>query len=105
MASNGWGLWNARPSKKYGAAERTSVRDIFVSFDERIAYTTLMTTLTGFTRSASLVAARMAGISLFGDSTNEELEQSIAEDVLAVCWADLGRRRANSACIVDRSAT
>ncbi len=41
----------------------TSVRDIFLSFEKRIAYTTLMTTLDRLFKKGLLSRPRMAGLS------------------------------------------
>jgi predicted transcriptional regulator len=61
----------------------TSVRDIFVSFEKRIAYTTLMTTLDRLYKK-SLLSRRKAGRAFLYSAmvTSEEFEQRIAEDVI-----------------------
>jgi len=61
----------------------TSVRDLFVSFEKRIAYTTLMTTLDRLYKKR-LLSRRKDGRAFIYSAmvTNEELEQSIAEDVI-----------------------
>ena len=59
------------------------MRDLFVSFDKRIAYTTLMTTLDRLYKKR-LLSRRKDGRAFLYSAivTNEELEQSIAEDVI-----------------------
>jgi predicted transcriptional regulator len=61
----------------------TSVRDIFVVFDERIAYTTLMTTLDRLYKK-HLLSRRKDGRAFLYTAvvTREELEQGIREDVI-----------------------
>jgi len=59
------------------------VRDIFVSFDKRIAYTTLMTTLDRLYKKRLLSRRKDGRAFLYSAMvSNEELEQSIAEDVI-----------------------
>ena len=61
-----------------------SVRDIFISFEERIAYTTLMTTLDRLYKK-HLLSRRKDGRAFYYSAlvTSEELEQRIAEDVIS----------------------
>jgi len=81
----------------------TSVRDMFVSFEKRIAYTTLMTTLDRLYKKGLLSRRKDGRAFLYSAMvTSEELELRIAEDVID------GLLRQNSAgaepilaCIVD----
>lgn len=61
----------------------TSVREIFLSFEKRIAYTTLMTTLDRLYKKR-LLSRRKDGRAFLYSAivTSEELEQSIAEDIV-----------------------
>jgi predicted transcriptional regulator len=83
--------------------EEISVRDVFVSFDQRVAYTTLMTTLDRLYKKGLLSRRKSGRAFLYSPSlTREEFEQGIAEDVID----GLLGRGAHSvepvlACIVD----
>ncbi len=61
----------------------TSVRDVFIAFEERVAYTTLMTTLDRLFKKG-LLGRRKAGRAFLYSPlvTREELEQGIREDVI-----------------------
>lgn len=60
-----------------------SVRDIYVAFDERIAYTTLMTTLDRLFRKQILDRRKDGRAFLYSPSvTHEEFEHGIREDVI-----------------------
>ena len=81
----------------------TSVRDLFVSFEKRIAYTTLMTTLDRLYKKR-LLSRRKDGRAFIYSAmvTNEELEQSIAEDVInGLLGQDTEGVEPILACIVD----
>ncbi len=79
------------------------MRDMFVSFEKRIAYTTLMTTLDRLYKKGLLSRRKDGRAFLYSAMvTSEELELRIAEDVID------GLLRQNSAgaepilaCIVD----
>ncbi len=79
------------------------MRDIFVSFEERVAYTTLMTTLDRLYKKG-LLSRRKDGRAFLYSAlvTSEEFEQRIAEDVIDGL---LGRNSEGVepilACIVD----
>jgi predicted transcriptional regulator len=63
--------------------EEISVRDIFVSFNERVAYTTLMTTLDRLYKKGLLSRRKSGRAFLYSPRlTREEFEQGIAEDVI-----------------------
>lgn len=63
--------------------DEISVRDVFVSFDERIAYTTLMTTLDRLYKKGLLSRRKSGRAFLYSPRvTREEFEQGIAEDVI-----------------------
>jgi len=81
----------------------TSVRDVFVSFDNRIAYTTVMTTLDRLYKKGLLGRRKIGRAFLYSALvTSEEFEQRIAEDVIDGL---LGRTSEGVepilACIVD----
>jgi predicted transcriptional regulator len=61
----------------------TSVRDVFIAFDERVAYTTLMTTLDRLYKK-QLLARRKDGRAFVYSAlvTSDELEQGIRQDVI-----------------------
>jgi len=61
----------------------TSVRDVFMAFDEKVAYTTLMTTLDRLYKKR-LLSRRKGGRAFWYSPlvTREELEQGIREDVI-----------------------
>jgi len=81
----------------------TSVRDIFTAFDQRIAYTTVMTTLDRLYKKR-LLSRRKDGRAFLYSAlvTREEFERGITEDVIDGL---LGRDSAGVepvlACIVD----
>ena len=63
--------------------EEISVRDVFVSFEERIAYTTLMTTLDRLYKKGLLARRKSGRAFLYSPRvTREEFEQGITEDVI-----------------------
>lgn len=63
--------------------EEISVRDVFVSFNQRVAYTTLMTTLDRLYKKGLLSRRKSGRAFLYSPTlTREEFEQGIAEDVI-----------------------
>lgn len=61
----------------------TSVRDVFIAFEERVAYTTLMTTLDRLFKKGLLGRRKDGRAFLYSPLvTREELEQGIREDVI-----------------------
>jgi predicted transcriptional regulator len=63
--------------------DETSVRDVFIAFDERVAYTTLMTTLDRLYKKRLLSRRKGGRAFLYSPLvTREELEQGIREDVI-----------------------
>lgn len=63
--------------------EEITVRDVFVSFEERIAYTTLMTTLDRLYKKGLLARRKSGRAFLYSPLvTREEFEQGITEDVI-----------------------
>jgi predicted transcriptional regulator len=64
-------------------SEEVCVRDIFVAFEERVAYTTLMTTLDRLYKK-QLLSRRKAGRAFYYAAlvSAAELEQGIREDVI-----------------------
>ncbi len=60
-----------------------SVRDIFVSFEERVAYTTLMTTLDRLYKKGLLARRKSGRAFLYSPLiARQDFEQGIAEDVI-----------------------
>ncbi len=60
-----------------------SVRDVFVAFEEKVAYTTLMTTLDRLYKKGLLSRRKEGRAFLYSPLvTAEELEQGIREDVI-----------------------
>ena len=81
----------------------TTVRDVFMAFEERVAYTTLMTTLDRLYKKRLLRRRKDGRAFLYSALvTREELEQGIREDVIDGL---LGRGAQSVepvlACIVD----
>jgi predicted transcriptional regulator len=65
------------------ARREVSVRDIYVLFDERIAYTTLMTTLDRLYKKRLLDRRKAGRAFLYSPAlTREEFEHGIREDVI-----------------------
>ena len=63
--------------------EETSVRDVFVSFEEKVAYTTLMTTLDRLYKKHLLSRRKEGRAFLYSPLVSaEELEQGIREGVI-----------------------
>jgi len=61
----------------------SSVRDVFIAFDERVAYTTLMTTLDRLYKKRLLSRRKGGRAFLYSPLvTREELERGIREDVI-----------------------
>jgi predicted transcriptional regulator len=83
--------------------QEVSVREMHVAFDERLAYTTLMTTFDRLYRKGLLDRRKSGRAFVYAARvTREELEQGVAEDVID----SLLGRNANSvepilACIVE----
>lgn len=81
----------------------TSVRDVFVSFNEQVAYTTVMTTLDRLYKKR-LLSRRKDGRAFIYAAlvTREEFEQGIAEDVIdGLLGRGASRVEPVLACIVD----
>lgn len=81
----------------------TSVRDIFVSFEKRIAYTTLMTTLDRLYKKGLLGRRKDGRAFLYSPKVSrEELELGIREDVIdGLLGRTLQGVEPILACIVD----
>ena len=81
----------------------TSVRDIFLAFDEKVAYTTVMTTMDRLYRKR-LLSRRKEGRAFFYSPlvTREGLEQGITEDLIEGLLGHAGQPvEPVLACIVD----
>lgn len=95
-------LWQRYESASPGAGE-VSVRDIYLAFGERLAYTTLMTTLDRLHKKGLLERRKDGRAFLYSPRfSSQELERNIARDVID---ALLGRGENGVepvlACIVD----
>jgi predicted transcriptional regulator len=83
--------------------EEVSVRDIFRAFDERMAYTTLMTTLDRLHKKG-LLSRRKDGRAFlyFARVSPAEFEQGVASDVISsLLGKGFGDAEPVLACIVD----
>jgi predicted transcriptional regulator len=83
--------------------EEVSVRQVFEAFGERVAYTTLMTTLDRLYKK-NLLSRRKEGKAFFYAPrfSLEELERGLAEDVIgSLLDAGTGQVEPVLACIVD----
>jgi predicted transcriptional regulator len=80
-----------------------SVREIYQHFDERIAYTTLMTTLDRLYKKGLLERRKDGRAFLYSPRvTREEFKQGIAEDVIDILLGQNGEgAEPVLACIVD----
>lgn len=80
-----------------------SVRDIYLAFDEKIAYTTLMTTLDRLFRKRLLDRRKDGRAFLYAPTVSrEELEHGIREDVIdGLLGGGAERVEPVLACIVD----
>jgi predicted transcriptional regulator len=80
-----------------------SVRDIYLAFEERIAYTTLMTTLDRLFKKRLLARRKDGRAFLYVPSVSrEEFEHGIREDVIdGLLGLDAERIQPVLACIVD----
>lgn len=83
VASSALGHLERRTLKEVWHRGETSVRDVFVSFEKRIAYTTVMTTLDRLYKKG-LLSRRKSGRAFLYSAlvTSDEFEQRIAEDVI-----------------------
>jgi len=81
----------------------TSVRDIFVSYHEQVAYTTVMTTLDRLYKKRLLSRRKDRRAFIYSALvTREEFEQGIAEDVIdGLLGRGASRVEPVLACIVD----
>jgi predicted transcriptional regulator len=63
--------------------DEVSVRDVYLAFDERIAYTTLMTTLDRLFKKKLLTRRKDGRAFVYASAVSpDELEQGIREDVI-----------------------
>jgi predicted transcriptional regulator len=83
VASESLGKLEQDVMKQIWRRDEVSVRDIYLAFDEKIAYTTLMTTLDRLFKK-KLLARRKDGRAFVYVSavSADELEQGIREDVI-----------------------
>lgn len=79
-----------------------SVRDIFLAFEERIAYTTLMTTLDRLYKKQILKRRKDGRAFLYQAAfSREQFDHGIREDVIDGLFNDQGGIQPLLACIVD----
>ena len=86
------------------ARGEVSVRDVYLTFEERIAYTTLMTTLDRLYKKRLLARRKDGRAFLYSPTmTPEEFEHGIREDVIDGLLGAAGRDTIQPvlACIVD----
>jgi predicted transcriptional regulator len=83
VASESLGKLEQNVLKEVWRRDEVSVRDIYLAFDEKIAYTTLMTTLDRLFKK-NLLSRRKDGRAFVYLPTvsSDELEQGIREDVI-----------------------
>jgi predicted transcriptional regulator len=83
VASDSLGKLEQNVLKEIWSRDEVSVRDIFLAFEEKIAYTTLMTTLDRLYKK-KLLTRRKEGRAFFyvAAVSPDELEQGIREDVI-----------------------
>ena len=82
--------------------DEVSVRDIFLAFEERIAYTTLMTTLDRLYKKHLLTRRKDGRAFLYSPAfSRDELDHGIREDVIDGLFSDSHRIQPLLACIVD----
>ena len=83
VASESLGKLEQNVLKEVWHRDGASVRDIYLAFDEKIAYTTLMTTLDRLFKK-KLLTRRKDGRAFFYSAavSPDELEQGIREDVI-----------------------
>lgn len=81
----------------------SSVRDIFQSFDEQVAYTTVMTTLDRLHKKGLLTRRKNGRAFLYAPRVSrEEMEQGVARDVIeGLLGSDATKAEPMLACIVD----
>jgi len=80
----------------------TRVRDVFSAFDEKVAYTTVMTTLDRLYKKRLLSRRKEGRAFLYSPLfTREELEQGIREDLIDGLLGGAGGIEPVLACIVD----
>jgi predicted transcriptional regulator len=79
-----------------------SVREIFLAFEERIAYTTLMTTLDRLYKKHLLTRRKDGRAFLYSPAlSRDELDHGIREDVIDGLFSDGHGMQPLLACIVD----
>jgi predicted transcriptional regulator len=80
----------------------TSVREVFLSFNESVAYTTLMTTLDRLYKKGLLKRRKTGRAFLYSPQvTREELEQGITVDVIETLIVGATEVQPLLSCIVD----
>jgi predicted transcriptional regulator len=102
VASDSLGPLERQVLEEAWARGEVSVRDIFVGFEKRVAYTTLMTTLDRLFKKR-LLGRRKEGRAFLYTATvsPEELEMGIKEDLIDGLIGGAGGVQPVLACIVD----
>lgn len=83
VASESLGKLEQDVLKEIWQRDEVSVRDIYLAFDQRIAYTTLMTTLDRLFKKKLLTRRKDGRAFVYSPAVSpDELEQGIREDVI-----------------------
>jgi len=83
VASESLGKLEQDVLNKIWQRDEVSVRDVYLAFDERIAYTTLMTTLDRLFKKKLLTRRKDGRAFVYASAVSpDELEQGIREDVI-----------------------
>src|SRR5882762_8193080 len=83
VASEALGKLEQNVLKEIWRRDEVSVRDIYLAFDEKIAYTTLMTTLDRLFKKKLLTRRKDVRAFFYSAAVSpDELEQGIREDVI-----------------------
>ena len=102
VATQALGPLEQRVLKEAWGRGEVSVRDIFVSFEKRVAYTTLMTTLDRLFKKHLLDRRKQGRAFLYTATVSpEELESGIQEDLIDGLLGSTGGVEPILACIVD----
>jgi predicted transcriptional regulator len=102
VASAALGKLERRVLEETWRRGETTVRDVFLAFEEKIAYTTLMTTLDRLYKKRLLSRRKDGRAFIYAPQvTREELEQGIREDVIDGLLTNGSLGEPILACIVD----
>jgi predicted transcriptional regulator len=103
VAANALGRLERQVLEETWRRPETSVREVFLAFEEKVAYTTLMTTLDRLYKKRLLSRRKDGRAFLYSPLvTREGLEQGIAEDLIDGLLGHAGQSvEPVLACIVD----